>query len=181
MLAVIKAGLAIDAAKPLAEWFEHTIALQDLYDLTQTHLDTMFTLGPRLLRLPAANAAIGRWLSACRGELERRTAEAPLPPRDYRRDDKLSCRCRDCRELSSFLANPDQREHRFSVAKERRRHLHSIIDGNHCDPTHETKRRGSPHTLVCTKTTGSYERARSAYERDLQNLSRLIALERKIT
>jgi hypothetical protein len=38
------------------------------------------------------------------------------------------------------------------MAKERRRHLHGIIDSNRCDCTHVTEHRGSPHTLVCTKT-----------------------------
>jgi hypothetical protein len=45
------------------------------------------------------------------------------------------------------------------VRKERRQHLHQIIDRHGCDLTHITDRRGSPQTLVCTKTTASYEAA----------------------
>jgi hypothetical protein len=66
------------------------------------------------------------------------------------------------------------------VRKERRQHLHQIIDGNHCDLTHVTTRTGSPHTLVCTKTTASYEKACKIYARDQENLKRLRALEGRI-
>ena len=72
-----------------------------------------------------------------------------------------------------------QKQSRFPLAKKRRQHLHQIIDGNRCDLTHVTERRGSPFTLVCTKTTASYEAACKIHERDLQNLSRIIALENK--
>jgi len=79
----------------------------------------------------------------------------------------------------SFLANPDRKQGRFPLAKKRRQHLHQIIDGNLCNLTHVTERRGSPFTLVCTKTTASYEAACKIHRRDLQNLSRIIALENK--
>ncbi|HPM81543.1 MAG TPA: hypothetical protein PLF81_12635 [Candidatus Anammoximicrobium sp.] len=111
--------------------------------------------------------------------MENRTAEAPQKPTDYRRADKLSCKCADCRALSAFLADPDRQQARFPMAKERRRHLHSIIDSNRCDCTHVTERRGRPLTLVCAKTTASHEAACKIYQRDLQNLSRITALERK--
>ncbi len=81
--------------------------------------------------------------------------------------------------MSAFLADPNRGEARFPLAKERRRHVHGIIESNRCDCTHVAEHRGSPHTLVCTKTTASYEAACKIYERDLQNLSRIAALERK--
>jgi hypothetical protein len=81
--------------------------------------------------------------------------------------------------LSKFLANPDQREGRFPLAKQRRRHLHAMIDRNRCDCTHVTERLGRPYTLVCTKTTASYDAARKIHEQDLKNLSRITALEQK--
>ena len=100
-------------------------------------------------------------------------------PTDYRRPHKLSCTCTDCRELSAFLANPDERQHRFAVRKDRRRHLHQIIDSNRCDLTHVTEHRGSPHTLVCTTTMASYDAACKIHTRDLQHLSRIVALEKR--
>ncbi len=176
---LVKAMLAIDAVKPLSRLIDHALTRVDKYDLTGAHLTAIFSLESRIEKLPAVNDAISHWLGACRHELEKRTAQAPQKPTDYRRADKLSCTCRDCGALSAFLANPDQKQGRFPLAKKRRQHLHQIIDGNRCDLTHVTERRGSPFTLVCTKTTASYEAACKIHERDLQNLSRIIALENK--
>ena len=171
--------LAIDAVKPLSRLIDHTLTCIDKYDLTEAHLAAIFNLEFRIAKLPVTNDAISHWLGACRHELENRTAQAPQKPTDYRRADKLSCNCGDCSALSAFLANPDRKQGRFPLAKIRRQHLHQVIDRNRCDLTHVTERRGSPFTLVCTKTTASYETACKIHERDLQNLSRILALENK--
>lgn len=177
LTSLIKAMLTIDAAKPLSRLIDHTLNSSDKYNLTEAHLPAIFSLEPWITKLPVANDAISYWLDACRQELERRTVQAPQKPTDYRRAAQLSCSCGDCRRLSVFLSNPDQKQSRFPLAKERRKHLHRIIDANRCDLTHVTERRGRPFTLVCTKTTASYKVACKIYERELQNLSRIIALE----
>ncbi len=173
---LVAAMIAVGAETPLSRLVDHAM-VSDKYDLTDAQLAAIFAL-ERQLAKRAAEGPISRWLAACRRELERRTAQAPQKPADYRRAAKLSCTCRDCRALSEFLADPDRREVRFPLAKERRRHLHNVIDRDGCDCTHVTEHRGSPHTLVCTKTTASYDAAHKIYERDLKNLSRIAALER---
>jgi predicted 2-oxoglutarate/Fe(II)-dependent dioxygenase YbiX len=175
---LVTALTVVGAERPLSQLLDHALAC-DKYDLTDAHLAAIFALESRLAKLPAGDTAVTRWLAACRRELENRTAQAPQEPPDYRRAAKLSCKCADCRALSAFLDDPNRQQARFPLAKERRRHLHSIIQSNHCDCTHVTEHRGSPHTLVCTKTTASYEAACKIYERDLNNLSRLVALEQK--
>ncbi len=172
---LVTAMVAIDAEKELAHLVDHTLAC-DRYDLTDGHLAAIFALKSRLAKVPKANSAISRWLATCRRELEKRTTDPPQQPADYRRDAQLSCNCQDCRELSTFLANPEQRQGRFPLVKARRQHLHNIIDGNRCDCTHVTERRGRPYTLVCTKTTASYEAVCKIHERDLENLSQLVAV-----
>ena len=62
---------------------------------------------------------------------------------------------------------------RFPLRKDRRQHLHGIIDGRKCDCTHVTERKGSPQTLVCTKTQASYERRLEQFNRDLDSLRQL--------
>ena len=176
---LVAAMIAVGAEEPLSRLLDHALA-SDKYDLTDAHLAAIFAL-ERQLAKRSADGAISRWLAACRRELERRTAQAPQKPADYRRAAKLSCNCRDCRALSEFLADPDRREARFPLAKERRRHLHNIIDRDRCDCTHVTEHRGSPHTLVCTKTTASYDAACKIHDRDVKNLSRIAALERRST
>ena len=176
---LIAAMIAIGAEKPLSRLVDHALA-SDRYDLTDAHLAAIFAL-ERQLAKRSAEGAISRWLAACRRELENRTARAPQKPADYRRAAKLSCNCGDCRALSEFLADPDRRQARFPLAKQRRRHLHTVIDRDRCDCTHVTEHRGSPQTLVCTKTTASYDAARKIHDRDLKNLSRIAALERRST
>jgi hypothetical protein len=82
--------------------------------------------------------------------------------------------------LAGFLNKANESVHRFSVRKDRRQHLHQIIERHKCDLTHVTERRGSPYTLICTKTTASYDAACRIHERDKQNLKRLKTLEEKI-
>jgi hypothetical protein len=178
LVSTVTAMLAVGAETPLSALLEHASAC-DKYDLTDAHLAAIFTLESRIAKSPGSSAAISRWLAACRRELVRRTAQAPRKPTDYRRDHKLSCNCADCRALSAFLADPSQREGRFPLAETRRRHLHDIIARHRCDCTHVTHRQGRPFTLVCTKTTASYEAACKIDQRDVDNLARLVALEKR--
>ena len=62
---------------------------------------------------------------------------------------------------------------RLPLAKERRQHLHQVIEGKMLDTTHTTERRGRPFTLVCTKTKESYDRALKAHHLDLDHLAKI--------
>ncbi len=180
LCALVNAMLDIDAEVPLRKVIDHALAHREKYELTRIHLAAIFNLGPRLGTRSPASEAIVHWLSTCRHELRKRTAEAPQPPTDYRRADKLFCNCHDCQVLSRFLENPVERECRMPLNKERRMHLHQVIDGNRCDLTHVTERQGRPYTLVCRKTTASYERDCTTFEKDKRNLSRLTKIEQRL-
>ncbi|MDD9981097.1 MAG: 2OG-Fe(II) oxygenase [Gammaproteobacteria bacterium] len=177
LVTLTSAMLELGAQRPLRKLIDHTLAHREHYDLTDTHLAAIFQLESRLGTPSLPGKAIAHWLSACRRELRKRTAQAPQAPTDYRRDAELSCKCADCRVLSRFLANPNERVCRMPLNKDRRGHLHGIIERNRCDVTHVTERRGRPFTLVCTKTTASYERACKAFDRDKHNLSRVVGIE----
>lgn len=178
---LVKSVVAVKAEETLARLIEHTLAASGKYDLTDVHMKAMFSLESWLPRnLGRLGTTIARWLDHCRTELERRTAKAPAPPSDFRRASKLTCTCGDCRELSAFLDDPNEPVHHFARAKDRRQHLHQIIDACGCDLTHVTTRKGRPFTLVCTKTTASYATAGQVYERDRNHLQRLRDLEAKL-
>jgi hypothetical protein len=100
----------------------------------------------------------------------------PSPPRDWRQDAKLSCSCEDCHELQLFASDATRQMHRFRVNKERRQHLHRQIDGYGLDMTHVTERKGSPQTLVCTKTRRNYSRRCEEYRLDIAALTALAEL-----
>ncbi|RSL53078.1 hypothetical protein CEP54_010572 [Fusarium duplospermum] len=65
---------------------------------------------------------------------------------------RVHCNCDDCSRLNEFLVDRSREVGRFPVNKQRRGHLHSALDGANIDCTHTTERRGSPQTLVVTKT-----------------------------
>jgi len=107
-----------------------------------------------------------------------RSEHPPEPPRDWRQHVTQSCRCEDCRELQSFARNPAEHAHRFRVRKDRRQHLHETIKQHGLDMTHVTERKGSPQTLVCTKTRGAYQRRCAQYRADLAAMTVLFPLVR---
>jgi len=62
------------------------------------------------------------------------------------------CTCELCVVLRRFLADPGRRTFEWPLAEQRRRHVHSRIDGAELPVTHLTRRQGRPYTLVLTKT-----------------------------
>ena len=105
-----------------------------------------------------------------------RSERPPEPPPDWRQEVKLACRCQDCRELEKFALDPVEQIHRFRVRKDRRQHLHEQIERRGLDMTHVTERKGSPQTLACTKTLGTFERNRARHRQDLAWLAELAGL-----
>src|SRR5439155_22453290 len=91
----------------------------------------------------------------------------------------LSCSCPDCRELQAFARDPAARVYRCRLRKERRRHLHSTIDGKRLDMTHVTERVGSPQTLVCTKDRRTFDRLMRQYRDEIGAMRRLVRLAPK--
>ena len=91
----------------------------------------------------------------------------PEQPLDWRITADINCHCKYCTQLRAFCKDPSTQIARFPLRKDLRAHLHKIIDYNHLDLTHETERRGSPYTLVCTKTRATYRRRLAEYTEDV--------------
>jgi predicted 2-oxoglutarate/Fe(II)-dependent dioxygenase YbiX len=84
------------------------------------------------------------------------------------------CGCELCRTLRGFLADPSRRSFQWPLAKERRQHVHSRIDGAELPVTHVTRRQGRPYTLVLTKTDELFTRelrSRASATADLEWLA----------
>ena len=103
-----------------------------------------------------------------------RSATPPEEPRDWTIDADTGCRCEHCRRLRDFCNDPAARIARFPLRKVLRAHLHQTIDGRGLDIEHVTERRGSPFTLVCTKTRASHRRRLAEYAEDISCMSDLI-------
>jgi hypothetical protein len=105
-----------------------------------------------------------------------RSEAPPKPPSDWRLDVEISCSCPDCEELRCFARDPAERVHRFRIRKERRRHLHSVIDTHGLDMTHVTDRVGSPQTLVCKKNLRTFDRQMKQYQQEIAAMRTLLEL-----
>lgn len=79
----------------------------------------------------------------------------PRKPSDWAQERRGCGHCGDCYGLGRFLTNPDQKVGRFSMAEKRRRHLEYKLHDSGC--TLDTERRGSPYTLVVTKTLKKWQ------------------------
>jgi hypothetical protein len=133
----------------------------------------------RRQKTAAADSSVRRlWTSAAEFLLQC-SEIPPEPPSDWCLNVKLSCSCADCRELQAFARDPAGRVHRFRVNKERRRHLHGIINKQRLDMTHVTERVGSPQTLVCTKDRRSFDRRMKQYQDEIAAMRRLVKLAPK--
>lgn len=113
------------------------------------------------------------WLEAVRNQLERATAKEPTPPADWARPADVDCKCQYCAQLKAFLADDAHEVGRIAAREDMRQHLIDVIGRHQCDVKHALERKGSPHSLVLTKTTGSFDRAVKRFEADRRLLSAL--------
>ena len=127
-------------------------------------------------RFGAVHPLFKSWLDAVRGQLERATAKEPTPPTDWARPAVVDCQCQFCAQLKAFLADPAHEIARIPAREEMRRHLMDRIDRHQCDVKSALERKGSPYSLVLTKTTGSYERAVKRFEDDRRLLKALASV-----
>lgn len=85
--------------------------------------------------------------------------------------------CQDCGELATFLTDSVRTQHVWPMAKPRREHIHRRIDEAELPVTHQTRREGSPHKLVLTKTADVFRRdadRRTAAEAELGTIERFL-------
>jgi hypothetical protein len=128
-----------------------------------------------LARSATTGEAASRLRNACMAHLRTRIAEPLAPPADWRRDARLTCKCKFCAELSQFLAEPTLSTWILKSLQENRHHVQNTIRESRCDVNTETVRKGSPHSLVCTKNQATYERRVRQRKKDLKDLAGLEA------
>jgi hypothetical protein len=97
----------------------------------------------------------------------------PAEPQNWSKNAKYDTCCPDCRSLQIFLNDPTKQVAGFSVGKQRRMHLHRILD--RYDVKHQTQRSGNPQTLVVTKTRNGWSKGVAAYEEKKTEAAQLVA------
>ena len=142
---------------------------------------------PAKLIVPALQTLCERHEDALSGDLEfrrlwchaaefllTRSEQPPAAPTDWKQTVTIPCKCEDCRGLQAFARDPAMQVGRFPVRKDRRQHLHRQIEKHGLDMTHVTERKGSPQTLVCTKTRRTYQRQCAQHEADCASMKALL-------
>lgn len=157
---------------------DHALARPEKYPLTEGHVAALIALQPWLKKhVEKPCPDLSRWIAACCRQLEALTAQVPQAPADFTRSAPTSCKCADCTELRQFMADPREQVHRFRMREDRRRHLEHAISGHACDLDLQTDRSNSPHTLVCTKNTASYQAKLKKFHRDQEHLATLRSIQ----
>jgi hypothetical protein len=175
---VARSLIATDQSDLMSRFIDHALATPKKYPLTEAHIKAIDSLRPWLTKhVKGPFPALSRWLEGVRRQLEALTAQEPQEPKDFRRAAPVDCNCELCSELKRFLEDPREKVHRFPVRKELRRHLHSQIDRNKIDLIHQTERKGSPQTLVCTKNTASFQASLKKYHEDREHLATIKAIQ----
>jgi hypothetical protein len=150
------------------------IANLDVFDPGRIIVPALTLLQDRERKAFAADAAAGRlWIHAAEFLLAR-SEQPPAPPTDWKQSVTISCNCEDCRGLQKFARDPEAQVGRFRVRQDRRQHLHRQIEQHGLDMSHVTERKGSPQTLVCTKTRRTYERQCAQHRADCASMNALL-------
>lgn len=123
---------------------------------------------------PAA-VALGRLHAHTRTRLEAALASPPRAADDWSLPRPSTCSCDLCAELGAFLADPARTRFDWPLAKDRRQHVHQVLDRARLPVHHETLRRGRPYVLQLRKRSALFEQAaaeRARFEEALARLTR---------
>jgi predicted 2-oxoglutarate/Fe(II)-dependent dioxygenase YbiX len=121
------------------------------------------------------DASFGDLAADCAARLRAQLALPQRPSGDWSIELPAGgCRCDLCGTLRAFLEDKSRRTFEWPLAKQGRQHVHSRIDTAELPVTHQTRRQGSPYTLVLTKTDALFageQEARIRNETDLKWLA----------
>ncbi len=170
---VFRALATLEEIDRLAQFVTYVLSTPNRYDLRSVLIPAVKVIHASLAPDSPGGSSFDRLLHHCLAELQTLTAAPIEPPADWARDAKIDCKCADCKELAKFLRDPTEQVHRFPRRKELREHLHRQIHLHQLDLSHVTDRKGSPQSLVCTKTQASYERRLAQFHVDVQLLKEL--------
>jgi hypothetical protein len=168
---LLKALVATGRDEDLSRVIQFAENSQDEFTLDDCQVPTLQALVPWLQRhFGAVHPHLISWLASVRQKLQSATARQPSPPADWARTADVACPCQYCAQLKAFLADPVNEVGRIAAREDMRHHLVGMIDRHACDVKHVLERKGSPYSLVLTKTTGSFERAAKRFEADCRLL-----------
>ncbi len=175
---LLKALAASDLGDELTRVIRFVQETPDEFSLDDCQVPSLKSVIPwSQKKLGAVHPSLASWLAAVQQQLEAATAIEPAPPTDWARPASVECDCRYCAQLKAFLADSENEVGRIPAPEHDRQHLIGRIERHECDVKHALEKKGSPYSLVLTKTTGSFERAVKRYEADCRLLRALPVAE----
>ena len=164
-----------DVESSLAEVVDKLVNAPDIVPPDHTLPPVLSKLGLAFHAQASKSGAFARSWQHSASVLLARSRTTPPEPTDWVVSAKgLGCGCEYCAELVRFCADPVATTHRIPVRRELRSHLRSVIERAGADLSCETERKGSPYTLICTKTRDSYIRRRQQYANDISAIQLLL-------
>ena len=100
--------------------------------------------------------------------------QGPRKAGDWSIQNESSCRCNDCQVLTEFLQSSHLQQKVWPLAKQRRRHIHGIINCMRLPVTHNTEHTGSPHKLILKKTNALFTKDRARFNQSKKALNELL-------
>lgn len=171
---LLKALMASNSDEHLSRVIQFVQDSPDNFSIDDCQVPCLKSLIPWSKKLlGSVHPRLSSWLACVRDRLESATAKQPSPPTDWARPADVACTCRYCMQLNAFLADPTSETGRIRAREDERLHLIDSMEKNLCDVTHALERKGSPFSLVLTKTTGSFDRAVKRFEANRRLLSAL--------
>ncbi|MBM4252030.1 MAG: 2OG-Fe(II) oxygenase [Deltaproteobacteria bacterium] len=118
----------------------------------------------------ARDLGLQRFYEHVIGQLEMAINTPVRNPDNWSIQPPKGCSCDLCKELASFLRASTRVRFEWPLSKERRFHIHGIIDRHLLPVTHTTIHMGSPHKLVLTKQEALFARDQVQRERQKECL-----------
>jgi hypothetical protein len=171
---LLKALAASGRDEDLSRVIRFVLESPDEFSLDDCQVPSLKSLIPWSRKLfGSVHPQLVSWLACVRERLESATAKPPEPPTDWARPADVDCKCQYCAQLKAFLADPANEITRIPAREDMRRQLINIIESHQYDVKHTLERKGSPYSLVLTKTSGSFERSVQRFETNRRLLSNL--------
>jgi hypothetical protein len=182
---LLKALLASGRDQDLSRVIQFVESLPNEFTLDDCQVPSIQSLVPWSQKhLGLVHPQLLSWLASVRQKLEAVTATQPAPPGNWARPAEVACSCQYCAQLNAFLADAANEVGRIPAREDMRQHLIGMIGQHDCDVKHALEQKGSPYSLVLTKTTGSFDRATKRFEANcrllkiLDDVSKGIAVQK---
>ena len=129
-----------------------------------------------LLKNDVTGPSVGEIKSIAISRLKKE-AEMQRLQGDYSIVEPLPCDCADCGELMRFLQSKTKKSKVWPLAKQRRCHIHRMIDCMGLKVSHHTQRTGSPHKLILEKLDLHFQIEAAEIAKAKESLNRLVSIK----